>query len=408
MAVAEHSRTARTALWTRPIERPQSERDLLAVTSNAVAFLSGGRLCAFTARSGKRLWCRASKSQPVAAGETIGFIAPDGAAYLVDADTGRHERPLRIEVVKSGAEEVLYSTGRSFLLGIDYPQPVTSTTNFGEIDTQGRVLWTSHIDSLSGFVDSIVSYPYYIRASLRGGATLTGLAQVYRLGYNGGLVATIPHAAEVLDVINGELVFRGDQSATAAEPYAYFEVGTADLATGALVSYRTYRPDAREIFQLVSQGRLQPGSSVGRLALDDRFVYFGIATRTYRYSRLTEPASQHPLLISDAGRFVAGPFHGEILVSRGDGVWALHADDRAVQARRIISSRAELRAVASVDGLVAIAFADGTLRAMDIRDWSTVLHAKACPASRLSLHRKQVIIVCADPVWTVSAFAAGP
>ena len=142
------------------------------------------------------------------------------------------------------------------------------------------------------------------------------------------------------------------------------------------------------------------------IGIEGQMVYLAIyGVRVYRY-KLGPVPSQSPLLVSDDGAFVGGPYHGAIYVARSEGVWMIRPREHSIDSTLVAPSSSPFRVIAITGRTAYIGFADGHVRGVSVDDGHVVFDAKTCPAIRIAAGPSTLYVVCAvdKEQWRIAAF----
>ncbi len=359
----------------------------------AVAFASGGRVCAFAEDDGRQLWCAGRGTSPVYSNGEIAFAATSGAAVGIGLRSGRTlwRRPDAhvISSVPGGFFAVRGESG-------------TDASTVFELSPGGTTVWSTR---LRGFqAPPTIAAPYAFVRTISSGATLSASEHLVRLGAAGGLVATVDFAWGVVDVTPPTAVLVGSRNEEVEDHFLTFDIWIADLRSGAVRARYHYEPDHDENSAALSR-LIPPGdTNDGKIAVDAGMLYMAIGPELYRY-RLAPASGQRPLRISSSGRFVGGPYRGALYVARRDGVWALRPGAAAVRAQLVAPSAAAMTAFTIANDIAYAAFEDGHIRGVDTRTGQTLLDARTCPGPSIGVGRTRIFVACSlERGWRIDAF----
>lgn len=396
-----------TSVWSRlidppPVELSDSGLSLLAHGGGIVAFNSGGRMCGFAESDGTKLWCADAGSAPAYASGTVAYTIADGGVHAVDAATGARRWSHAFLIARADqrnpgltlqmpVRESAWSTGAGFLVVRRYR--ADGFANFGEVDPNGRILWTSRKILASASLNPVIAPPFVLQQYIGPGATIHSMQQLLHTGPRGGFVARFG-AAEVLTVQSPFAVVTSETYGDIQDQFLTFGVLTVDLRNGAVKSERHFEPDY-DTNHAAGERLIPPGTvSGGRLHAEGRWLYAVIGRNIYRYN-LQGPQNQRPLLVSTGDRFIGGPSLGAIYVARRDGVWALRPTDHAIQARLVAPITATVNAFSIMGRTAYLGFSNGAIRGVDADDGRTVLDTKPCVATSFDVSASRVYVVCA-------------
>lgn len=233
-----------------------------------------------------------------------------------------------------------------------------------------------------------------------------------RLGPRGGASVNLGLADETNDVQPPLAILSGGPR-YGTEPQdrvLTFEIHAADLRNGKVQWKYTFAPDYDQNFARFYTKNIRDlctGACGWRsIGIERKSVYVAVyGVRVYRY-RLGPGHSQHPLLVSDEGRYIGGPYRGAIYVARNDGIWMIRPRAHSIESMLIVQSLSPFRVITISGKTAYIGFADGNLRGVDVDDGHTVLDAGTCPITRISVSSTRVYAVCALDAshWRVVAF----
>jgi hypothetical protein len=183
-----------------------------------------------------------------------------------------------------------------------------------------------------------------------------------------------------------------------------FDVEKADVRDGTVVATYHYEPDYDANYDDYEKGLFPGGLFSGDVRADGGYVYGAVSTKLYRY-RLTEAASQSPLLVASDSRLIGGPYRGALYVSRSDGVWALRVASTRIRARLVAPSVSPFSGLNITGRTAYIAFSDGEVRGVNVDDGRTVLDARPGKSARVGVGKDRAFVVCrTDSGWQVVAF----
>jgi outer membrane protein assembly factor BamB len=397
----------RSSVWARDADVP--DETILAAGSGAVAFTSDGRLCSFAETTGATNWCRGVGHDPVYAGGVVAYTGEDGAIDGVDARTGKHRWRFSFPTSARGRElpgprlsprHRAWSTGAGFLIFRSDGRSGYGAPNYGEVSPAGRLFWSAQEIGAHGEV--IVTPPFVLQRTTATGARIVIAQNVIRPGR--GVIARIDDARAVIDTRHGRLTAAVDTVEPVEDRFLVLNVATYELATGRVLGAFGYKPDYDENDQRYGAGRLDTLSSDELGHGEDDVIYPYIGGNLYRYA-LGPPQAQHPILLATGRSYFGGPYHGLVYVERFDGVWSLRADERAVHARLVAPSGARPTTFTAAEGNVYVGFADGTVRGVDGATGRTILAARACPPSEISVTSERVYVACRGrPRWRILAY----
>ena len=375
----------------------RTEAPVLVAGGGRVFASVGSRLCAFAQTDGRTLWCAngAAGRYAFAHGEVVSFDA--GRATAFAGATGRRRWNAR-------ATRVVPTIAGFGAMTLRY---------FAELDPDGRELWRTRVNgdldtTINGYLDS---EPIAIGARTMLLHTFINGARfgdpVYRLtsGAGGGLVALGTESPGVIGWDGARIVLAGGWRAREVQDNTLtFEVDELDLGLRKVQAEWTYAPDYDENNGLMLSFSSTADAVRTRMtAVENGALYASVLSRVYRY-RLAPPAGQHPLLVSDYGRWVGGPLRGTLLIERFDGLWIVRVDGR-----RTIETRAleypdgvRLAALALADGNAYVATTDGAVGAFDARTGRRAIDA------RTGCHRYHDVLVEPASVLFVCTDAQNP
>ncbi len=401
------SDAVRKWVWDRDADDSRYIGELIAVADGMVAFVSNGRVCAFSEASGHQIWCAGNGSGPAYAGHAIAYTAADGSVHAVDAASGIR-RWSHVFATSSAAaalsgpapriSESVWSTGDDFLVARLDGLGGHGAPNYGEISHSGRLLWATEL--VGGFEPPLIIRPNALQPLIESGAALSVMQQVVRLGPRGGLGAILNQAWEVLDVHWPQAVIAGDWTTEEVQDhFLTFNVERVDLHNGSILDRFHYEPDYNDNYALYTSNAFAGAVEYGfppHLRADSKTVYAAVGKKLYRY-RLASAHSQRPLLVAADAKFLGGPSRGTVYVERRDGVWALRPTARAIEARLVAHSRAPARVMAMPDHVAYFGFEDGHVYGVDVESGRAMLEAKVpCTPDRLSTSLRRVYVVCSS------------
>jgi outer membrane protein assembly factor BamB len=398
-AIPPAARVVRAPLGSNAIDTPAGDDAVIAHGAGIVAFGWRGAICAFRPADGRRLWCAGRGTMPAFAGGEIAYIAPDGSVRAVDARSGapRWSFTFPTSVAAAALEgpttpimQKVWNAGGDFLVLRGDGRAGHRAPNYGELSTSGHVRWSTDLDAL--FRTPIVAPPYALQLVVSG--ALSGVAYCVQLGSGGGARAEVAGAWQTLDVRGRIAVFGMEAIEPIEDHFLTSDIAVADLRTGALRARYHFEPDYDENYRLWEHGWFPPGSSSQAGAADALSIYVAVNTKLYRY-RYADPDAQRPLLISESGALLGGPYRGAIYVARRDGVWTLRADEHVVHARHVVTTKTAVSGFAIAGRTAYVGFDDGTLHGVDVDDGRTVLTAKTCAAYHIGTDERRVYAVCA-------------
>jgi hypothetical protein len=392
---------------------------MLAFGKGLVVFASGGYVRGFSEATGKLIWSAGRGGIPVYAGGVFAYADSDGSVHAVDVRSGATKwrfvlpaKPYRSPLPARFAH-VLWSAGSSFLVSRVVDGSDSGSTwrgpmvNYGELSAAGKLDWTAPLDGQ--FMPPVVAWPYVVQRYV---PHLDTFVSALRLGPRGGVSAKLASADDVNDVRPPHVVLSGGPR-YGTEPQDQVltrELNSFDLRDGSLGWSYLYAPDYNENytrFYRKNITNLCTGEcSWHPIGIEGRMVYLAIyGARVYRY-RLGPVSSQRPLLVSDEGTYVGGPYHGAIYVARSDGVWMIRPRERSIESTLVAPSTAAFGVIVISGQAAYVSFADGSIHGFNVDGGDAVLEAKTCPASRLAVGPTMLYAVCAidKEHWRVVAF----
>lgn len=397
----------RSSVWARDADVP--DETILAAGSGAVAFASGGHLCSFAETTGATNWCRGLGHDPVYAGGVVAYTGEDGAIDGVDARTGKLRWRFAFPTSARGRElpgprlsplHRAWSTGASFLIFRRDGRSGYGAPNYGEVSVAGRLIWSAQ--EIGAHDDVVVTPPFVLQRTTTTGARIVIAQNVIRPGR--GVIARIDDARSVIDTGHGRLTAEVDSVEPVEDRFLVLNVATYELATGRVLDTFRYKPDYDENDQRYGARRLDTlsGDELGHGEGDAICAYIG--GNLYRY-KLAPPQEQHPILLATGRSYLGGPYHGLVYVEQPDGVWSLRADEHAVHARLVAPSAARPTVFVAAQGNVYVGFSDGTVRGVDAATGRTILAARACPPSEISVTSERVYVACRGrPRWRIVGY----
>jgi hypothetical protein len=398
----------RSMVWSRDADAP--DETMLAVGGGAVALASRGHVCSFAETTGAMNWCGGIGHDPVYAGGVVAYTGEDGAIYGVDARTGRRRWRFAFPTSARGRalagprlrpEHRAWSTGASFLIARTDGRAGHGAPDDGEVSASGRLLWSAQENGAHG--DVVLAPPFVLQQIAGSGARIVISENVIRLGR--GIVSRIDDATSVIATQHGRLTAEVDSVEPIEEHFLALDVGTYDLASGKLLEKYRYEPDYDENDARYNAG-IRHEMNSGEIAHGEGdAIYPFIGGNLYRY-RLAPAHGQRPVLLATDRSYLGGPYRDTVYVRRADGVWALRADEHAVHARLVAASPAKPTMLAAADGDVYVGFADGTVRGVDGATGATILDARACPPTRITVTNQRVYVACRGTShWRILAYA---
>jgi hypothetical protein len=384
-----------------PVELLDSGLSLLAHGGGIVAFNSGGRMCGFAESDGRTLWCVDAGTAPAYASGEVAYTTADGGVHALDAATGARRWSHAFMIARADprnpgwtlqmpVRESAWSAGADFLVVRRYR--ADGSANFGEVDPNGRLLWTSRNLLVSASLNPAIAPPFVLQQYIGPGATIHSLQQLFHSGQRGGHIASFG-AWEVLAIQPPFAIVTGDTYGENQDQFLTFDVLTVDLRNGTVKSGRHFEPDYDANYA-AGERLIPPGTaSGGRLHAEGHWVYAVIGHDIYRYD-LKGARNQHPLLVSTTDHIIGGPYRGAIYVARPGGVWTLRPTGREIQARLVAPIKAFVNAIAIVGHTAYIGFSNGIVRGVDVDDGRTVLSAKPCTAAAFAVGATRVYVVC--------------
>ncbi len=375
-----------SSIWDRSADQTFGSHDVLAIGNGTVAFAAGGRLCGYAEADGHRRWCVAGGTGPAYASGQVAFALHAGGSASVDARDGqtRWRHGGRV-----GFEEV-WPAGTDFLIR-------DSRGVASEVTSSGKSLWSADVADSNN--NPFVVEPYAFFPIVSDGAYLSMNQQVVRLGRAGGAADTSFTSWEIAAVDLPYAFITLDPIEETEDHYFTVNVGRVDVRTGNVDRQFHFEPDYDvNSASFYKTGMVEGGSDTSQapLRFDGDLFYATVAHNVYRYL-FAEPALQHPLLVARDARLLGGPYHGAIFVRRRDGVWLLRPDDRAIRARLVTRSAADVANFSIVGNSAYVAFADGSVRGFDALSGRPLLAVKPCdPTSnvRVGVGSSNVYVVC--------------
>gem|GEM_PF-4474854 len=415
-------RQASSPIWSREADPPenlappQSSASLLAFGKGIIVFSSRRVVSGFSEATGRLIWRAGRGAIPVYAGGIFAYSSSDGSVHGVNPLTGvtrwSFTFPPSTRHPSGEFSHILWSTGTTFLISRAFREKaqdvIGETNSYGELSATGKLDWTA---PLSGYaMTPIIAGPYAIQAFI---PHMDSFVYSLRLGAHGGFSSNLGQADEINDVQPPLAILSGG-ARYGTEPQdrvLTFEIHAADLRSGKVDWKYLYAPDYNENYARFYTKNLKDlctGECGWRsIGIEGNAVYVAVyGVRVYRYG-LSLGNSQHPLLVSEDGRYIGGPYHGAIYVARGDGIWMIRPREHSIESMRIAQSSSSFSAIAIIGKTAYVGFADGLLRGVDVDDGHTVLDAKTCPATRISVSSTRVYAVCAlaKNHWRVVAFS---
>jgi hypothetical protein len=391
--------------WEHAVGEASGTHAVLAIGSGVVAFASNGRLCGYAEADGARRWCVAGGTAPAYAADQIAFTTAGGGSASVAARDGRalwrHGRPAARRSPHERSDlEAVWSTGIDFLVQ-------RSSGDMYEVSPAGAELWSAHID---GTHDPLIAAPSALLPVVGDGAIISVSQYVVRLGRRGGAGPD----------------FDAWQIATVDPPYAFvtlspmeesedhfftLDIGRADLRSGTIDPQFHFEPDYDVNSAYYARTGMIDGladTAQAPVRFDGARFYATVGHNVYRYE-FAEPRTQHPLLVARDAQLLGGPYRGAIFVARHGGVWSLHPQARAIIARLVAPSAADVVRFTLAGRAAFVALRDGTVRGFDAESGRPFLDARPCDAShdiRIAVSRQHAYVVCASgPGMRVFAFA---
>jgi len=385
----------------------------VASDSDTAYLSTAAAVCAVRLSDGKDRWCKGSAASSVAlTGGTLATVEADGYIHgrrAVNGDELWHAMVAPAPLLTSAASppsaaaipvQKVWSTGRTFLVARSYGPVVSDKMSIAELGMDGTQFWIWSGEGGPPGASPIVSQPYAVVPRLTSGAITVSQPMLVRLGRDGGALGVSADYSEPilfrLPKLYSQLQYRsqdiGDYALT-------FDVSVGDVHPGISDLDWHYEPDHQENSKL-PLGTTCCGLITKRVGIEGAYVYGSAMERVYRYD-LAAPEGQQPVLLSDQGQFVGGPYAGRIYVGRPDGVWSAYFNGRYVYQRLVIVYRlpTELAIMEFADRVAYAALTDGTVIAFAVDDGQPLIRARTpCTSfAGVALASSRVIYVCAAP-----------
>ncbi len=231
---------------------------------------------------------------------------------------------------------------------------------------------------------------------------------IFKLGAGGGELGSLAAGSHALELQPPKIYSELNPGEGAANDHPLaFDVSVGDIRPGIPDVDWHYQPDYEENMKLPYSGARCCGLISRSVAIGDAFVYGSVGEHVYRYD-LASPDGQRPILVSDSGLFVAGPYENRIYVGRPDGVWAVSFNGRYAYQVLVVPYRLPtvLADIVFSGGIAYAALTDGSIFAFQVDGGQPVIRAKV-PCSQfagISVARTRVLYACSAPAATMYAF----
>ncbi len=410
--VGEHSRSvaetrqavARSPVpWTPPnwsitTGGPAIAVDEIARAHGIVAFPVDGRICGMSDADGRRIWCSGAGSHPVAAGARIVFASASGTIRAVAAMTGAPVWEFTFPAYSTaGGDRIsgLWSAGNDVFTGFNSNRAASS--NYGELDAAGRLLWSSTIKG--SLQAAVVAGPYLLQAAVGSGASMQFTEQIFASGKHGGPRFAIGDSIGVV-AVRGNIAYVLVAQPTATLHQLTFEIRGISLRDGSSVSDYDYAPDADVNAALLDDGTVRGDAPT--VAIVNNYIYGSVGPKLYQYV-FASADRQRPLLLSTTGMFLAAGANG-VFVARRDGVWMLTPRLSDILARLVAPSAHAPSSFVRSDGTLFVAFDDGEIRGIDVASGMTGFRAHGCVHPKVRAIGDELFVACSATRSTLAVF----
>gem|GEM_PF-5779825 len=398
-------------VWQRALAIGSEHGSLIASDANTAYFSSGGHVCAVALANGSTRWCTGSTASSVAlAGGALATAESDGIVRGRDTKTGgvRWQRTIgpstgvaQPSPSAGMPNQNLWTTGTAFLAEVS----TGSGTTVEELNPKGDPLWTWSIDG-GEFGQPLIASPYAVFNRVTSGAITESHPVIVKLGSGGGEVGMLVGGSDPIAMRPPKIYSLLNQRSQVVQDYGLtFDVSVGDVRPGIPDIDWHYQPDYDENSKL-PYGTHCCGVSKW-IGIEGDYLYGSVFEHVYRYD-LAPPDGQRPILMSDAGLFVAGPYGKRIYVGRPDGVWSVSFNGRYTYQLLVVPYRLPtvLADIAFTGGVGYAALTDGHIFAFQVDGGQPVINAHVpCSAfAGISVTQTRVLYACAAPSSMVYAF----
>jgi hypothetical protein len=363
-------------------------------------------------------WCSGSTAGSMALlGATLATVESDGVIRGRDKKTGieRWQRaivpspnspqPRGTDGVAPPVEEV-WATGNSFLAEAAAGSGPSVGSVIAELDQHGDPVWTWSGPGAVLTYRPVVAQPYVVVKRVTTGAITTSQPLIFKLGSGGGVLGSLSDGSDPIELRPPKIYSENDRPADLADSSA-FVVTVGDLRPGIEDIDWRYQPDRDENEKLPFSGTHCCGLSFKRVGIENQYVYGSVGEHVYRYD-LAAPDGQRPILMSDSGMFVAGPYENRIYVGRQDGVWSISFNGRYSYQLLVVPYRLPtvLADITFARGIGYAALTDGHVFAFEVDGGQPTISARiSCSQfAGISVTQTRVLYACSAPSPGVYAF----